>query len=487
MNPIKHSLLLWLFLIVPLAGFSPGLIAQDAAGGEDGAAKAETPVPAEGGEDGAKTEAEAEDPYGDFMAKKNDVNWFITSNLWLLLAAALVFIMHLGFATLESGLTRSKNTVNVLFKNVFIVCAGIILYAAVGFNMMYPGEMGTDWNGYFQWGSWFGIEDGAGAIRANMTSAYNEGYTWWTDFIFQAMFAITGATIVSGAVAERVKLPSFMLFAVLLVGIAYPISGSWKWGTGFLDAKGYYDFAGSSIVHAFGGFAALACVILLGARKGKYDKDGKAKAIPGHSMPLATIGVFLLFLGWYGFNGGSVLSANPQLVSIVFVTTTLAACAGGLGAIATSWFSSGKPDLSMALNGILAGLVGITAGADVISPGYSILVGLLAGIIVVISVMCLDKAGIDDPVGAISVHGTCGLWGCWAVGLFSTNPAHSLGTQIYGSLIIAGWAFFFSLIVFGAIKAFIGVRVTEEEEETGLDITEHGQEAYPEFSASRER
>ena len=175
MNPIKHSLLLWLFLIVPLAGFSPGLMAQDAAGGEGGEAKTETPVPAEGGEDGAKTEAEAEDPYGDFMAKKNDVNWFITSNLWLLLAAALVFIMHLGFATLESGLTRSKNTVNVLFKNVFIVCAGIILYAAVGFNMMYPGEMGTDWNGYFQWGSWFGIEDGAGAIRANMTSAYNEG------------------------------------------------------------------------------------------------------------------------------------------------------------------------------------------------------------------------------------------------------------------------------------------------------------------------
>jgi Amt family ammonium transporter len=497
-NPIKRSLLLWLFLIVPLAGFSPGLMAQDAAGGEGGEAKTETPIPAEGGEDGAKTEAgdessaeetkteDTQAPYNEFMEGKGDVDFFVTSNLWLLLAAALVFIMHLGFSTLESGLTRSKNTVNVLFKNVFIVCAGIILYAAVGFNMMYPGEMGTDWNGYFQWGSWFGIEDTAAAIKANMTAEYAD-YTWWTDFIFQAMFAITGATIVSGAVAERVKLPSFMIFVILLVGIAYPISGAWKWGGGFLDAKGYYDFAGSSIVHAFGGFAALACVILLGARKGKYDKDGKAKAIPGHSMPLATIGVFLLFLGWFGFNGGSVLSADPQLVSIVFVTTTLAACAGGLGAIATSWFSSGKPDLSMALNGILAGLVGITAGADVISPGYSILVGLLAGIIVVISVMCLDKAGIDDPVGAISVHGTCGLWGCWAVGLFSSNPAHSLGTQIYGSLVVAGWAFFFSLIVFGAIKAFIGVRVTEEEEEIGLDITEHGQEAYPEFSASSDR
>ncbi|MDP6035416.1 MAG: hypothetical protein QGG55_05175, partial [Verrucomicrobiota bacterium] len=279
---LRRSLLLWLLLIVPLAGFTPGLSAaeKEAAAPSKAPEKAapekaapEKAAPA-ADKEGDKTE---DKDYGDFMGGKNDVNWFITSNLWLLLAAALVFIMHLGFSTLESGLTRSKNTVNVLFKNVFIVCAGIILYAMVGFNMMYPGDYadavkaGTDpaWNGYFQWGSWFGIEEGAAAIKANMTAEYNEGYTWWTDFIFQAMFAITGATIVSGAVAERVKLGSFMVFVVLLVGIAYPISGSWKWGTGFLDAKGYYDFAGSSIVHSFGGFAALACVILLGARKGK--------------------------------------------------------------------------------------------------------------------------------------------------------------------------------------------------------------------------
>ena len=494
--------MLWLLLIVPLAGFTPGLSAaeKEAAAPSKAPEKAapEKAAPEKAAPEKAAPAADKEGDktedkdYGDFMGGKNDVNWFITSNLWLLLAAALVFIMHLGFSTLESGLTRSKNTVNVLFKNVFIVCAGIILYAMVGFNMMYPGDYadavkaGTDpaWNGYFQWGSWFGIEEGAAAIKANMTAEYNEGYTWWTDFIFQAMFAITGATIVSGAVAERVKLGSFMVFVVLLVGIAYPISGSWKWGTGFLEAKGYYDFAGSSIVHSFGGFAALACVILLGARKGKYDSEGRAKPIPGHSMPLATIGVFMLFLGWFGFNGGSVLSADPQAVSFVFVTTALAACGGGLGAIITSWAGSGKPDLSMALNGILAGLVGITAGANVIEPGHAILVGLIAGVIVYISVVALDKSGIDDPVGAISVHGTCGLWGCWAVGLFSTNAEHSLGTQIYGSLVISAWAFFFSLIVFGIIKAVMGVRVSEDEEDKGLDISEHGQEAYPDFTTA---
>ena len=323
-----------LVFLVPLAWLS-----ADVQGAEPPAAGENTPAPATGGANDENmpptTEGESEDdPYKAFMAKKNDVNWFITSNLWLLLAAALVFIMHLGFSTLESGLTRSKNTVNVLFKNVFIVCAGIILYALVGFNMMYPGDVGTDWDGYFKWGSWIGLDGTAETIKAKMTSEYSEGYTWWSDFIFQAMFAITGATIVSGAVAERVKLPSFMIFVVFLVGIAYPISGSWKWGTGWLDAKGYYDFAGSSVVHSFGGFAALACVMLLGPRKGKYGSDGKPRAIPGHSMPLATIGVFMLFLGWYGFNGGSVLTADPQLVSIVFVTTTLAACAGGIGAIA---------------------------------------------------------------------------------------------------------------------------------------------------------
>ena len=512
---MKGNLLLWLFLLVPLAGFVPAVMAQEGETGESGVGKAKTEA---NGEGKAKAEANGEGkpeaapkpkPYeaftesneayeklrADFNTTLKDgedemkeastsIEIFTTNNLWILLAAALVFIMHLGFATLESGLCRAKNTTNIMFKNVFIICVGVLMYAFVGFNMMYPGEF----NGFFQWGSWFGLGDDPATVANNMTSAYNAGYTWWGDFIFQAMFAATGATIVSGAVAERIKLPAFMIFVTLFVGIAYPISGSWKWGAGWLDQKGFYDFAGSSVVHAFGGFGALAAVILLGARKGKYTKDGKPKAIPGHSMPLATIGVFLLFLGWFGFNGGSVLSADPQLVSLVFVTTALAACAGGIGAIFASWMFLKKPDLSMALNGILAGLVGITAGADVISPGLAIVVGLIAGGIVVLSVILFDRARIDDPVGAISVHGVCGIWGTLAVGLFSSNPAHTFGTQLTGTLSISIWAFLFTLIVLGIIKAvFGGIRVSEEEETVGLDLSEHGQEAYPDFTSASER
>jgi len=294
------------------------------------------------------------------------------------------------------------------------------------------------------------------------------------------MFAATAATIVSGAVAERVKLGAFMIFATLLVTFAYPITGSWKWGGGWLDAAGFYDFAGSSLVHAFGGFAALGCVIVLGPRAGKYV-DGKIKPILGHSMPLATIGVFLLFLGWFGFNGGSVLSADPYLVSLVFCTTALAAAAGGLGAIFASWIFLKKPDLSMGLNGILAGLVGITAGADVIMPFWAIITGAIAGILV-FSIIFFDKIKIDDPVGAISVHGVCGIFGTLAVAFFS--GAAGFGIQLIGTLAISAFAFFFSLIVFGILKSTIGVRVSSEEEAEGLDIGEHGQEAYPDFASS---
>jgi len=395
---------------------------------------------------------------------------FSVNNLWICIAAALVFIMHLGFATLETGLTQEKNCVNVLFKNVWIISSGVLLYALWGFNAMYPG----DFNGFFAVGSWFGQD----LNDVSQTSAgYNEGYTWWGDFIFQSMFAATAATIVSGAVAERVKLPTFMLFAVLLVGFAYPITGSWKWGGGFLDQMGFYDFAGSSIVHAFGGFAALACVLLLGARKGKFTKDG-VRPILGHSMPLATIGVFLLFLGWFGFNGGSALSADPKAVSYVFATTALAACAGAVASIFVSWMFLKKPDLSMGLNGILAGLVGITAGADTVGEGSAIIIGLIAGALVVFSIIGLEKLRIDDPVGAISVHGTCGVWGTVAVGIFSFNPEHSVGTQLMGTLAISAFAFVFSLIVFGILKATMGVRVSEEEEVAGLDVAEHGVPAY---------
>lgn len=404
----------------------------------------------------------------------SSVELFTVNNLWICIAAALVFIMHLGFASLESGLTQKKNTVNILFKNVWIITSGILLYAAWGFNAMYPGDMGADWNGYFAMGSWFGGSLGDTSLTS---AAYNPGYTWWGDFIFQSMFAATAATIVSGAVAERVKLSTFMIFAVLLVGFAYPVTGSWKWGTGWLDAKGFYDFAGSSIVHAFGGFAALACVIILGPRKGKYTKGG-IKPILGHSMPLAAIGVFLLWLGWFGFNGGSALSADPKAVSYVFTTTALAACAGAVASIFLSWVVLKKPDLSMALNGILAGLVGITAGADTVGEGASIIIGLIAGAIVVISILAFDKIKIDDPVGAVSVHGVCGIWGTIAVGIFSFDPKHTIGTQLIGTLSMSAFAFVFAFAVFFILKLIMGVRVSDEEEHEGLDVAEHGAPAY---------
>lgn len=413
-------------------------------------------------------------------------DFFTVSMLWTVIAAAMVFIMHLGFATLEAGLTQSKNTVNILFKNVFIISIGILTYAFFGFNTHYP----ADW-----------IIDGVlasggpiGNLNADGGATFGNGgvrlcMTGFGDFIFQAMFAATAATIVSGAVAERVKLSSFMLFATLLVMIGYPIVGSWHWGDGWLgslnNGDGFKDFAGSAVVHAFGGFAALACVLLLGPRKGKYLANGKIKPILGHSMPLATIGVFLLFFGWFGFNGGSVLSADPAALGLVFTTTTLAACAGGIGSIAVSWAVIRKPDLSMALNGLLAGLVGITANADIVSPMGAIAIGLIAGIIVVGSILLLDKVKIDDPVGAISVHGVCGVWGIIACALFNTTDSKfGIGGQLIGVLAVAAAAFLFSLIVFGLIKLTIGVRVSAEEEYKGLDIGEHGQEAYPDFQAS---
>lgn len=397
---------------------------------------------------------------------------FTINNVWMMVATFLVFIMHLGFATLESGLTRAKNTTNILFKNISIVAIGILTYTIVGFNLMYPGGEGGGWFGFAGWG--------LSTDAAGITSAYSEGYTYWTDFLFQAMFAATGATIVSGAVAERIKLGSFLVFVTLFVGICYPITGMWKWGAGWLDAAGFYDFAGSTLVHSVGGWGALAGVILLGPRIGKYVK-GETRPIMGHSMPLATIGVFLLWLGWFGFNGGSVLSADAGLTSYVLVTTSIAAACGVVGAIATSWWISKKPDLSMALNGALAGLVGITAGADTVSIESTCVIGIIAGILVVLSVMMFDKIRIDDPVGAISVHLTCGIWGTLAVGLFSTNPDHSIGKQLMGIVAIGAFTFIFAFVLFAIIKAVLGLRVSEEEELKGLDLGEHNQEAYSGF------
>ena len=392
---------------------------------------------------------------------------FTANNVWMMLCAGLVFIMHLGFATLESGLTRAKNTVNILFKNTFIISAGILTYAAIGFSLMYPGEF----NG---WLGWAGL--GITTDAAGLTIAYADGgYTYWTDFLFQAMFAATAATIVSGAVAERIKLPSFMVFATLFVAFVYTIAGSWKWGGGWLDGLGFYDFAGSTLVHSVGGWGALAGAMLLGPRMGKYVK-GRLHPIPGSNMPMAAVGVFLLWLGWFGFNGGSVLSADPALTSLVLVTTCLAAAAGCITAMLASWFVSSKPDLSMSLNGILAGLVGITAGADVVTPLSAVAIGVVAGVIVVFSVVFFDRIKIDDPVGAISVHLTCGIWGTLAVGVFSAE--HSIFTQLIGVAAYGVFAFGCAMGLLLVIRATMGLRVSEEEELEGLDFGEHGQHAY---------
>ncbi len=396
---------------------------------------------------------------------------FTANNVWMMLCAGLVFIMHLGFASLESGLTRAKNTTNILFKNTFIISAGILTYALMGFNLMYPG----DFNGFFGFAG-FGLS--AGFDEGANTPAYaSGGYTYWTDFLFQAMFAATAATIVSGAVAERVKLSSFMIFAAIFVAIVYPIAGSWKWGGGWLDGMGFYDFAGSTLVHSVGGWGALAGAMLLGPRLGKYTKD-RMNPIPGSSMPLAAVGVFLLWLGWFGFNGGSVLSADPVLTSFTLVTTSIAAASGALAAMTASWFAAGKPDLSMSLNGILAGLVGITAGADTVSLLGAVIIGLVAGGLVVGSVLMFDKIKIDDPVGAISVHLTCGIWGTLAVGIFSTNPEHSFVTQLIGVLAYGAFTFAAAMAIFGVLKATMGIRVGEAEELEGLDLAEHGAHAY---------
>ena len=406
-----------------------------------------------------------------------DAGLFTANNVWMMLATALVFFMHTGFAFLEIGLTRQKNTINILFKNIFIITGGLLLYYAFGFNLMYPGfedgEMGIlKFAGF-----------GIAAPEGGMTPEYADGgYTWWTDFLFQGMFAATAATIVSGAVAERIKIGSFMIFTIIYVGLVYPIVGAWKWGGGFLDSWGFYDFAGSTLVHSVGGWAALVAIALLGSRIGKFGKDGKTNAIPGHSIPMATAGVLILWLGWFGFNGGSVLSADPELTSLVLVTTSLAAAAGGFGAMITSTLLYKNLDLTMFLNGILGGLVGITAGADLMSPNEAVVIGFIAGIIIVGGVALIDKLKLDDPVGAVAVHLICGIWGTLAVGLFGNLASGAqFMSQLYGVLIVGGFCVVTSGIILGVLKATLGLRVSKEEEVEGLDLHEHGMDAYADF------
>ena len=400
---------------------------------------------------------------------------FTANNIWMMLCIALVFIMHLGFSLLEIGLTRSKNTINVLFKNVMIVIVGLLTYTLIGFSLMYPGEAFS--------GGWFGFNGFGLHLPENGLTAdyYNGQYTYWTEFLFQAMFSATAATIVSGAVAERIKLGTFIIFSIVYVGLVYPIAGMWKWGGGFLQTLGFYDFAGSTIVHSIGGWGALIAIWLLGARIGKF-KDGKISIIPGHNIPLATAGVFLLWFGWFGFNGGSVLSADPGATSLVLVTTCLAAAGGGLSAALTSFLRYKENDLSMMLNGILGGLVGITAGADQMGVTDAIIVGLVSGILIVFAVSFVDRLKLDDPVGAISVHLVCGVWGTLAVGIFGNLASWSqLGSQAIGVLSIGIFCILTSFIILFILKKTIGLRVSAKEEVEGLDIHEHGMNAYPDF------
>ena len=410
-------------------------------------------------------------------------DFFTTSMLWTCIAAAMVFIMHLGFATLEAGLTQKKNTVNILFKNVWIISIGLLTYAAMGFNTHYPAfaDGGAIIPNFLKFGGPIGDlnADGGDTFGYGGTSLAMTGFG---DFIFQAMFAATAATIVSGAVAERVKLSAFMIYSTVLVAVGYTVAGSWHWGEGFLNqldfgsegGDAFYDFAGSTVVHGFGGAAALAAVIVLGPRLGKYSANG-IKPILGHSMPLAAVGVFLLFFGWFGFNGGSVLSAAPGPLGLVFTTTALAAAAGGIASIVVSMIVLKKPDLSMSLNGLLAGLVSITAGADAVGPWQAVLMGAIGGVLVVFSILFFDKIKIDDPVGAISVHGVVGIWGTLAVAIFG---GANFVSQLIGVVSVYAFAFIFSFALFFILKLIMGVRVSEEEEVEGLDVAEHGVPAY---------
>ena len=405
-----------------------------------------------------------------------------TNNVWMMICTALVFFMHLGFSFLEIGLTRQKNTINILFKNFFVITMGLLVYCGFGFNLMYPGDFGII-DGVLGFAG-FGLDPG---VDYDQLTYAGGGYTYWTDFLFQGMFAATAATIISGSVAERIKIGSFMLIAFLYVSFIYPVVGSWQWGGGFFstftEELGFYDFAGSTLVHSVGGWGALVIIYFLGARKGKFDADGKPLAIPGSNLPLSAAGVLILWLGWFGFNGGSVLSADPALTSLTLVTTCLAAAAGGIGAAVISGILYKNLDLTMFMNGVLGGLVGITAGADQMLPGSAILIGLIAGGIVVFSVAFLDKCKLDDPVGAIPVHLFCGIWGTLAVGIFGELAGFN---QFMIQLACVGITGLFCIIGATIItlltKSIIGLRVDEKEEEDGLDIAEHGTRAYGDFS-----
>lgn len=410
---------------------------------------------------------------------------YALDTFYFLVCGALVMWMAAGFSMLEAGLVRSKNTAEILTKNIALYAIASIMYMLMGYGIMYPGDAAVNsW-----WPGLHGIlgtadNDAAAVIAGGDGAPY---YSNLSDFFFQVVFVATAMSIVSGAVAERMKLWAFLVFAVVMTGFIYPVQGYWKWGGGFLDGLGFNDFAGSGIVHLCGATAALTGVLLLGARKGKYGPNGEIHPIPGANMPLATLGTFILWLGWFGFNGGSELKLSDvgeaNAVALVFVNTNMAAAAGVITAMLTARLLFGKTDLTMALNGALAGLVAITAEPLAGSPLMSTLIGAVGGVLVVFSILAIDKLRIDDPVGAISVHGVVGMWGLLAVAI--TNPEASLMAQLIGLGTIFAWVFVTSMATWALIRMVMGIRVSEEEEFAGVDLVECGIEAYPEFTGSR--
>ncbi len=438
-------------------------------------------------ESGEETEEEAAEI--DYMSLEWDLGYTINT-LIMFLCAVLVLFMQAGFAMVEVGLNSQKNTINILFKNVMDLSVGVILFLFFGYGLMYAYDDGE--SPWFQFG---------GSMVTRDAQTKDDG-TWDTDpadsdgapyasnsadFLFQVAFAATAATIVSGAVAGRMKFSAYLIYSAILTGFVYPISGYWKWGGGQLDQWGFQDFAGSVVVHAVGGFAALAGAIILGARKGRFNKEGKPIPMPGHNIAFAALGVFILWVGWYGFNPGSQLTyngiANAELTTYIALTTTIGAAAGAVAATALSWGMFGKPDITMALNGVLAGLVGITANCDRVSQSEALIIGGVAGILVVAAIVALEKFRIDDPVGAFPVHGVCGVWGGLSTGIFGDIPdgltrVSFFIVQFKSTVIICVWAFVTMAIVFYVLKSMGKLRVSEEEEVQGLDINEHGMHAY---------
>jgi len=397
--------------------------------------------------------------------------------VWTLVAAALVFFMQAGFACVEAGFTRAKNAVNIMMKNLMDFAVGSIAFWAIGFGLMF-GVSASGWIGT------------SGFFLSDFTPG---GDPWVLAFwMFQVVFAATAATIVSGAMAERTKFTSYLIYSFFISAIIYPIMGGWAWGGlyhggGWLEKLGFIDFAGSTVVHSVGGWAALAGAIVLGPRIGKYDSKGRPRAIPGHNLPLAALGVFILWLGWFGFNPGSTTAGNKD-IAMIFVNTNLAAAAGAVSAMITIWAMAKKPDLAMALNGALAGLVAITAPCNNVTPASAVVIGFIGGILVVCSVLLIDRIGVDDPVGAVSVHAVNGVWGTLAAAIFNIEgfTLHQLGVQALGCATAFIWTFGMAYILFRVLKATVGLRVTAEEEMEGLDIGEHGEEAYPDFTTVSE-